>query len=112
MNKDEVIKLLANYLQQAVDFSVVKAPEILQQYISLQLMKSVIAFIISGAVLLVISICLKELIKKHEDNGGEVVFLFVVFIFFLVMVAGFGYRCLAIWLYPEGWLLSQFLTKY
>lgn len=111
MNKNEVIGLLANYLQQAVDFSVAKAPEVLQQFISMQLMINIIMFVIACAVLTFLAVCIIKMAKKREEDRGELFFVSGVFLFVLVLVATLGYKCLAIWLYPEGWLLSYFLTK-
>lgn len=112
MNKNEVIKLLADYLQQAVNFSVTKAPEVLQQYISMQLMISAIMLVIACAVLAFLAVCIIKMAKKRAEDRGEGFFVSCLFLLVLVLVATLGYRCLAIWLYPEGWLLSQFLTKY
>jgi len=109
MDKGEVIKLLADYLKQAVNFSVTKAPEVLQQFLGVQLMFSIIGFIISGALLAFFAVCIKKTAKKDGGYSEAVIFLCAPFLIFLLLTAVFGFRCLAIWLYPEGWLLSSFL---
>lgn len=109
MNKNEVIGLLANYVQQAVDFSVAKAPEVLQQYISLQLLISAIVFVIACAALAFFTVYIKKSAKKGDSDA--VILLFSPLIISLLIAALTGFKCLSILLYPEGWLLSQFLTK-
>lgn len=111
MKKEEVIQIFVNYMQQAIDFSMAKAPELLQQYVHLKCLYYGVAILFCILILVILFLVIKQICKNAEDDNDN--FFLIPCGFLWITIFGstvvIFIQFLGLCLYPQAWLLQHFL---